>query len=248
MTEEFIIFTDLDGTLIRSAKNRAETDIVVERKNGEEITCVSAKAAEKFSLLKNTVPVTTRSIEQYQRIKIPGFSPEYAICGNGGNLLINGEICGEWRKFSENAFEECSEEMEKCREIFENDENRDFEVRLVDGLFLFTKSRSVPQTLAKASGFDKLNCFSVGAKVYAFPKALEKGAAAKRFAERQDFHGKIVCAGDSLPDISLLNIADIAIFPEDLRGASAKTMLTAPREVFPDFVVEKLAEICGWQS
>ena len=245
MTEEFIIFTDLDGTLIRSAKNRAEADVVVERKNGEEITCVSPNAAKRFSALKNAVPITTRSIEQYQRIDIPGFSPEYAVCANGGILLVNGEVCEEWLRFSKSAFDECKSEMDKCREMFENDENRSFELRLVDGLFLFTKSRCAAKTIANAGGFKKLNCFSVGEKVYAFPKALEKGTAAKRFIERQNFRGKIICAGDSLPDISMLNTADIAIFPEDLKGVCAKTALTVPREAFCDFVAEKLAEICG---
>lgn len=245
MTDEFIIFTDLDGTLIRSAKNRAETDIVVEWKNGEEITCVSGKSAKLFSVLKNTIPVTTRSIEQYKRIAIANFAPEFAICGNGGNLLINGEICAEWRKFSDNEFEKCSDEMEKCRAIFERDENRSFEIRLVDGLFLFTKSDNVAKTLERTSGFEKLSCFSVGAKVYAFPKALDKGLAAQRFLQSRNFRGKIICAGDSIPDIPLLNIADIAIFPEDLQGVTAKTTLTAPRGTFTDFVVETLAGFCG---
>lgn len=245
MTEDFIIFTDLDGTIIRSAKNRAKTDIVVERKNGEEITCVSAKAASKLAVLKNTVPVTTRSIEQYRRIEIPGFAPEFAICGNGGNLLKNGEICEEWRQFSDGEFKKCADEMEKCRAIFELDENRSFEIRLVDGLFLFTKSENVMKTLERTRGFGKLTCFSVGAKVYAFPRALDKGAAAERFLQRRNFSGKIICAGDSIPDIPLLNIADIAVFPEDLQGVTAKTTLTAPRGTFTDFVAETLAGICG---
>lgn len=238
MTENYLIFTDLDGTIIRSAKNRSETDVVVEWKNGEAITCVSEFALGKFAGLKNVVPVTTRSIEQYLRIEIPNFKPKYAICSNGGNLLIDGEICGEWHKFSENEFEKCRSEMENCRKIFENDINRSFEIRLVDGLFLFTKSRCVSETLKNANGFENLNCFSVGEKVYAFPKVLNKGDAVKRFIERENFHGKIICAGDSLPDIPMLNIADTAIFPTELSGVTAKEKLCAPRENFCDFTAE----------
>lgn len=245
MTENYLIFADLDGTLIRSAKNRSETDVVVERKNDEAITCVSENAAEKLALLKNVVPVTTRSIEQYLRIEIPGFAPKYAVCSNCGNLIINGEVCPEWRRFSETEFEKCREEMENCRKIFENDENRSFEIRLVDGLFLFTKSRRVSETLKNACGFENLNCFSVGEKVYAFPKALNKGNAVKRFIERENFHGKVICAGDSLPDIPMLNIADTAIFPDDLCGVGAKEKLCAPRENFCDFAAETLAKLCA---
>lgn len=245
MTDEFLIFADLDGTLIRSAKNRLETDVVIERKNGEEITCVSQNAAERLPLLKNIVPVTTRSIEQYLRIDIPGFSPEYAICSNGGNLLINDEPDISWREFSERAFSECESEMIRFRQALEKDENVSFEIRLVDGLFLFTKSRRAFDTLKNAGGEGNimLNCFFVGEKLYAFPKTLEKGTAVKRFIERQNYRGKIICAGDSLPDVSMLNLADIAIFPEDLQGVSAKKTLTALREDFADFVVETLVEL-----
>lgn len=239
----FLIFADLDGTLIHSAKNRSETDIVVEYKNNEPITCVSEKA--NFAPLENVVPVTTRSIEQYSRIHIPYFSPEYAVCSNGGNLLFKGEVCQDWLIVSQSEFEKCREEMEACKTVFENDENRSFEIRLVDGLFLFTKSTRVSTTLENAGGFGSLNCFSVGEKVYAFPKALNKGTAVKRFIERENFHGTIICAGDSLPDIPMLDIADIAIFPDDLGSVKAKEKLTAPREGFCDFVVETLSELCA---
>lgn len=239
----FLIFADLDGTLIRSAKNRSDSDIIVEYKNNEPITCVSENA--DFSLLQNVVPVTTRSIEQYSRIHIPYFSPEYAVCSNGGNLLFKGEVCREWLEYSQSEFEKCREEMEACKTVFENDENRSFEIRLVDGLFLFTKSTRVSTTLENAGGFGSLNCFSVGEKVYAFPKALNKGTAVKRFIERENFHGTIICAGDSLPDIPMLDIADIAIFPDDLGSVKAKEKLTAPREGFCDFVVETLSELCA---
>lgn len=245
---DFLIFADLDGTLIRSAKKRAENDLVVEYKEKEPITCISESAPQKFRLFKNVIPVTTRSIEQYLRINIPFFSPKRAICSNGGNLLVNGLPDKDWFNVSLSAFESSRNALEECFGIFEADENRDFEIRLVDKLFLFTKSRCPEKTLAMTSGLcDKLNCFSVGAKVYAFPRSLDKGNAVKRFIKLENFSGTVICAGDSLPDIPMLNTADIAIFPEELNSdnkISAEKKLCAPRENFCDFVLEKIAEIC----
>ena len=36
------------------------------------------------------VPVTTRVVEQYRRVELPGAPPQYAIAANGGVLLIDG--------------------------------------------------------------------------------------------------------------------------------------------------------------
>ena len=54
-----------------------------------------------------------------------------------------------------------------------------------------------------------------------------------------------ICAGDSMMDVPLLDIADAAVFPEDMRGAgiTAPEVITAPRERFPEFVTEYFARI-----
>ncbi len=132
-------FSDLDGTLIFSAKHKRSGDVVVEYKDGEEITCISQRQAEIFPLLSEAIiPLTSRSREQYERIKIGGFSPKYALCSNGGMLLVDGIPDEEWLARSRELYIEAQSEIEKFRKLLEGDEHRNFEIRLVDGLFLFT--------------------------------------------------------------------------------------------------------------
>lgn len=235
-----ILFSDLDGTLIFSAKRKRVGDIVIERKNGEAVSCVTARQAELFGRLRNVIPVTTRSVEQYRRIDFAalGFSPEFALCDNGGTLLVNGEPDAEWSQWSSELVRECSDELSAFRELLERDPRRSFEVRLVDGLFLFTKSAEPAETLKVLDAGELCESFFTGEKVYVIPKKLNKGAAAERLAERLGQQG-FAAAGDSLMDISMLNAADVALFTEDIAEAvTAREKLQSPREGFPEFVSE----------
>lgn len=238
------VFTDLDGTLIFSAARKRPGDIVCEYKDGAEISCVTARQAELLPRLTGIIPVTTRSMEQYRRIRFPGgFCPEYALTDNGGMLLINGEPDPEWAAHSLSLTRECEQELSHCRRIMEQDKHRSFEIRMVDGLFLFTKSDCPELSLErlKAEAPNALSCFSTGQKLYVLPAGLCKGSAAKRLAQRLCAE-RTICAGDSLMDIPLLDIADAAIFPEDIPAdmISAPEKLTAARERFPEYVTEQL--------
>ena len=237
---ETLMFTDLDGTLIFSAAKKRPDDIVCEYKDGIEISCITPLQQRLLPVL-SLIPITTRSIEQYRRIRFPkGFSPQYALTDNGGNLLVNGEPDREWAQHYLAMTHECAEEMRQCRLLLEQDEHRTFEVRTVDGLFLFTKS-DIPESslerLSPAAG-GRLRCFSTGKKLYVLPAGLCKGSAARRLADRISPRSQIVCAGDSTMDIPLLNIADAAIFPDDIpkEHITAQRKLCAPRDRFPEFV------------
>ena len=131
----------------------------------------------------------------------------------------------------------------------EQDPGRNFEIRMVDGMFLFTKStepESMLRRLNEVSGAE-VSCFETGAKVYALPAGLCKGAAVNRLAgmlkERRGF-SRIVCAGDSAMDIPMLNAADTAVFPGDISGVTAAEKVVSRRERFPEFVTEYFSELC----
>ena len=190
---EPLIFSDLDGTLIFSALRKQPGDIVCEYKDTREISCITKRQAELLPGLE-IIPVTTRSIEQYRRIRFPeGFSPEYALTDNGGTLLVNGVPDPEWARRTMRLVQESSRGLERCRSVMEQDPGRNFEIRMVDGMFLFTKStepESMLRRLNEVSGAE-VSCFATGAKVYALPAGLCKGAAVNRFAgmlkERRGF-------------------------------------------------------------
>lgn len=244
---DFILFSDLDGTLIFSAKHKQVGDIVVERSGGKEISCVTARQAELLPRLNNIIPVTTRSVEQYRRIAFPaGFAPEYALCDNGSTLLINGEKDGPWLEKSAAAFDECMDEISRLRGILEHDPDRRFEVRLVDGFFLFTKSANPNLTLARLGAGRKCRCYATGEKVYVVPKTLDKGEAVRRLAAQLGLERKNICAaGDSLMDVSMLNLAGTAVFSENIPEEKiiAREKIRRPAKGFPEFVTEMAAAL-----
>lgn len=237
-----ILFSDLDGTLIFSAKRRRVGDIIVDTWHDEPVSCITPRQAELLTNTQNIIPVTTRSLEQYRRICFPeGFSPDYALCCNGGTLLVNGIPDAEWTSRSLEIYRECENELDRFRGILENDPDRSFEIRLVDGLFLFTKSENPDQTLERLGAGEKCEGFSQGHKVYVIPRKLSKGNAVRELARRLGLtRSDIACAGDSLVDISMLNEAGTALFTENIPAelVTADIKYCRPREGFTEFVTE----------
>lgn len=238
-----IFFTDLDGTLIRTAERKREGDIIVEFKDGREITCISAESAAILAELDGIVPVTSRSVEQYLRINIRGFAPEFAIVDNGGNLLVNGVINRKWAEWAEEIVTKRRDELRECRAVLQNDENRSFEIRFVDERFLFTKSSDPERTIKRLSmAGTGLALYNTGVKVYAIPPEFDKGAAVARFVGLFGKRGEtIVCAGDSEMDAQMLRNADIAIFPDDLK--LDKQGFTCPRGELCELAAAKAREL-----
>lgn len=238
-----ILFADLDGTVIRSARTKRAGDIVIEYKDGAEISCISEECAALLPRI-NFIPVTSRSVEQYRRIKFPfGFSPRYAITDNGGNLLIDGEIQPDHAEWAMRITRECEAELSRCRGLLESDPDRSFEIRMVDGLFLFTKSGDPEKTSERLGALQDCEFYRTGAKVCIIPRRLNKGKGALRLLKRlAGFDGRIICAGDSKMDIPMLNIADIALCPEDMAG-EVMNAHTCEREGFCEFVVKTAADI-----
>lgn len=245
---DIILLTDLDGTLIFSASLKTESDLICEYKDGVPISCITAEQAELLPNLLGIIPVTTRSIEQYKRIYIPNFLPEYALADNGGNLLINGIPDKRWADYSLSLAKEVSAELSECRAALEQDPDRRFEIRMVDGLFLFTKTACAERSLAllaSACPSDKISGFCVGRKLYVLPRKLDKGNAAARLLERLGFNGTVIAAGDSPMDIPLLNIADIALMADTvpIDSVTAPQKHVMPREGFTRFVTEYYAKM-----
>lgn len=241
------MFADLDGTIIRSARTKRAGDITVEYKNGAEISCISEKSAALLPKL-NIIPVTSRSVEQYKRISFPfGFSPKFAITDNGGNLLIDGEIQPDWAERSAEITQSCAKELVRCRELLKSDPYRNFEVRMVDSLFLFSKSRCPEKTGERLGRLLECDFYHTGEKVYVIPRRLNKGEGALRLLRSLGSKDGIICAGDSEMDIPLLNIADIAIFPDSLPADRIKCPVkrSSGRESFCEYTVEAAAEIMG---
>lgn len=248
-----LFLSDLDRTLIFSYKRLTEDNICVEEKDGKKLsfmTPLSAGLLCEISESSTFIPVTTRSIEQYERIKFPSGIPKLAVCDNGGNLLVNGVPDFEWRKRAEESILPAIAETERIKSFWEALDDVYFEVRLVDGTFIFTKSRTPFETLrltAEKLCPERIDLFDNGDKIYAIPKGINKGAALKWLKER--FGEEVIAAGDSLFDIEMLRNADIAIIK---RGELSAEKLNAVQYTEsgddPDFTlltVKKILEERG---
>ncbi len=217
-----IFYTDLDNTMIYSYQHFIGADKrCVEVYRGREISFITEKTFELFNAIYqkiNIVPVTTRTVEQYQRIDFGTGGFRYALTCNGGILLKDGCPDQNWYEESLKMTEDAREEMQKATELLQRDSNVMFEVRFIEKLFVFTKSNAPDKTAAmlqKHLDSTVADVFTNGVKVYVVPKNLDKGTAVKRFS-RQFHIGQSIAAGDSLFDLSMLQAADEAICPEEL--------------------------------
>ena len=218
-----ILFSDLDNTLIYSYKH----DIGLRKRNvelyqGREISFITEDTWQYLNRLKariEIVPLSTRSVEQYQRINLGVGEFPYALVCNGGILLKNGQRVESWYEKSLEEIKDSNEEIRKGLALLEKDSRRSFELRYVEELFVFTKCAEAERVVLELR--EKLDCeyadvFHNGAKVYIVPKMLTKGRALERFMEYQKEHFSIA-AGDSEFDISMLKTANLALAPFGFR-------------------------------
>ncbi len=218
-----IFCTDLDNTLIYSYRRQMpEEKRCVEIYEGREVSFLSEKTYHGLLKLQESmmiVPVTTRTVEQYQRIQL-GIRPfAYALVCNGGVLLCDGKENKNWYQESMKLVEEAQEELQKAMELLASDERITFEIRNIRELFIFTKSRNAKDTISDLKenlDLTKVDVFSNGVKVYVVPKQLNKGMAVKRL-RRLMKEKNIIAAGDSLFDVSMLQEAEIGLAPEELQ-------------------------------
>lgn len=215
-----LLACDLDNTLIYSYKKLLTRRRLVEEKEGKALSYMTEFSYQELLRLPSYIqflPVTTRSLEQYERICLP-VQPSYALAANGGILLIDGKIDQEWYRESKRISKASEKEFEKALRVLEKDLNLSLAPRMVDGLFLFTKSNDKDKTIETLNAkLDEAQAsvFSNGQKVYVVPKGLNKG---KRLSDLRARLGSpyMVACGDSLFDVPMLLEADFAIYPEEL--------------------------------
>lgn len=213
---------DFDNTLIYSYKHDwKEPKRCVEYYHGREGAFLSERSWRLLRELSHKafiVPVTTRSVEQYRRVDLGIGELPYALACNGGVLLTGETVEERWRLESHRLAQKSGQELARARLLMEKDKRRSFEVREVEGLFLFTKSGQAQASAAwlrRELDSDFVEVFHSGRKVYAMPKELTKGSAVSRLKERLKAD-RVVAAGDSGLDVSMLQCADIGIAPARL--------------------------------
>jgi hydroxymethylpyrimidine pyrophosphatase-like HAD family hydrolase len=220
-----VLALDLDQTLIYSARSAEPlagvATVWVEDYLGQPLSLMTVRAVDLLAALASrhhVVPVTTRTPEQFGRVRLPGPQP-YAICANGGILLRQGIRDGAWdaRVAAElGAALPADEVVSRVAEVAGEPWVRT--VRQVEQLFVYLVAQE--RAAIPAQWLDELTAWAgsygwavsvQGRKVYVVPLMLSKGAAAVRVAEL--LGGPLLAAGDSLLDRSLLEEAWAAARP-----------------------------------
>ncbi|MGW0816107.1 HAD family hydrolase [Streptomyces viridiviolaceus] len=239
-----LVASDLDRTLIYSAAAlgltmpdvRAPRLLCVEVYESKPLSYMTETAAELLTGLGDAavfVPTTTRTRKQYQRINLPGPRPTYAICANGGHLLVDGVSDPAWHaRVTARLADECApldEVQEHLLRVADPVWVRKH--RIAEDLFayLVVERRLLPEDwvkeLAVWAGNRGWTVSLQGRKVYAVPVPLTKSAAVREVARRTGAD-LTLAAGDSLLDADLLLAADRGWRPG--HGELADAGWTAP--------------------
>lgn len=226
-----LIATDLDRTLIYSAASLALTTpddqaprlLCVEVHEGRPLSFVTEHAAALIEELASTtvlVPVTTRTREQYRRVHLPGPPPAYAVCANGGHLLVDGRTDRDWHTRVRRAVTAgCAPRTEVLDHLLRAaDPGWLRKVRTAEDLFVYlvVDRDALPgDWLAEQQEWAAPRGWTVslqGRKIYAVPDPLTKSAALAEVVRRTGVV-RVLAAGDSLLDTDLLLAADQAWRP-----------------------------------
>jgi len=248
-----LVCSDLDRTLIYSAAAFAldgpdETMprlLCVEFYRGAPLSYLTEAAARTLEVLSAAatfVPATTRTPEQYRRVRLLDKPPAYAITANGGHLLVDGVDDPEWAASVRARVAGRSAPLAEIEERLAR-EGGDFVLkrRSASGLFAYAvvdRAALPPAWVEDLAGWCAERGWRTslqGRKVYCLPDGLTKAAAAAEVARRTGATTTLA-AGDSLLDVELLQAADRSVRPahgelHDARWTAPGTDVTAARGI-----------------
>ncbi|AOR34590.1 HAD family hydrolase [Streptomyces fodineus] len=239
-----LVASDLDRTLIYSSAAlaltmpdaRAPRLLCVEVHESKPLSYMTETAARLLTDLGDTalfVPTTTRTRKQYQRINLPGPPPKYAICANGGHLLVDGVTDADWHAgVQARLAAECAPLAEVSEHLLRSAGPAWVRKhRIAEDLFayLVVERELLPEDWVKELAVWAENrgwtVSLQGRKIYAVPQPLTKSAAVREIARRTGAQ-LTLSAGDSLLDADLLLAADRGWRPG--HGELADAGWTAP--------------------
>ncbi|MFF4234757.1 HAD family hydrolase [Actinomadura geliboluensis] len=248
-----LVCSDLDRTLIYSAAAFALDGpdeamprlLCVEFYQGAPLSYMtesSARTLEALATAAAFVPTTTRTPEQYRRIHLLEKPPAYAICANGGHILVDGEDDPEWaRAVRSKVADGCAPLADVQHHLAQTGGDFVLKQRTASDLFAYTvvdRAALPPGWVDDLTGWCAERGWRTslqGRKVYCLPACLTKAAAADEVARRTGATATLA-AGDSLLDTELLEAADRSIRPahgelHDTGWTSPTTAVTSGRGI-----------------
>jgi hypothetical protein len=232
MTTPLPLFaSDLDRTLIYSARAfwltmpdvEAPRIVVSEVYQGAPLSYMT-RAAERLLLdltaSSSFVPVTTRTVAQYSRVRLPGPVPHFAVTTNGGTILVDGAADAAWSSLLTARLDETAAPLPEVRSMLEDPSAATWILRVhtAEDLFVYA---IIDRDAMPAEWIAELHerCLAAGwtvsvqgRKLYCVPQPVNKSSAVAEVRRRLG-DPTVLAAGDSLLDARMLEEADIAFRP-----------------------------------
>jgi len=226
-----MVACDLDRTLIYSANSMASkcSDsaapllVVAEVYEGAPLSFMTRTAWNVLECLVQDaifVPVTTRTVQQFRRVNIPGRDQGYAVTTNGAVLLQDGVPDPEWAELIQaNIRINCAPLQEVHAYVLGSSRPPAIlRGRVAEDVFVYCivkREELSAGYLEDLSGWCQERGWTTslqGRKLYLVPSPVTKEAALAEVRRRQPVD-MLVAAGDSKLDAGMLQLADLAIRP-----------------------------------
>ena len=226
-----LVACDLDRTLIYSAAalglGGADADapplVVAEVYQGAPISFLTRRAEALLAELAQVsvfVPTTTRTLAQYERVRLFEQPPAFAVTTNGAQIVVDGRPDGDWTvEVAARLAAGCAPLTDIADHLAKLDDPRFMlSRRVAEDVFcyLVVNRAELPATfVSDLTAWCEPLGWSVslqGRKIYAVPRPLTKSAALAEVVRRSG----ATClfgAGDSLLDADLLDAADYGVRP-----------------------------------
>lgn len=222
------------GTSDDSTSDRSALDLdaplltVSEIYRGEPLSFMTRAAEEQLAALAAEVvfvPVTTRTVAQFRRVRLPTVRFEYAVTTNGGVLLHHGEPDGDWADTVTRRLEGRCAPLGEVESLLPDPHDDGWILRFsrAEDHFVYAIVQR-DQLIEGSAAADSLATLTTeverrgwtvslqGRKLYLVPAPLTKSAAIAEVASRVGA-SRVLAAGDSLLDLDLLDFADVAYRP-----------------------------------
>ena len=218
-----IFATDLDSTIIVNKPPRNLENYVCVSETPRGKSYISKDNLQKFikiSTLTKIIPITTRGVVSYNTIDF-GIPFEYALVDNGAILLHNNEIDKEWLEESRKLFEKGKNSFNIGYNYLEQNgfktkTNSEFTIDFnVRDMTLEERDKHY-EKLEKLIG-EQFDVFKIGNNpnglkgIYATYKEFNKGDSLKRFIKKLGTIEKLIVAGDSGSDWSMMKQSEYSI-------------------------------------
>jgi phosphoserine phosphatase len=226
-----LVACDLDRTLIYSATalglgepdSAAPRLVVAEVYRGVPISFLTRRAElllARLAVCAMFVPTTTRTLAQYERVRLFDRPPAFAVTTNGARIVVDGDPDGDWTAtVTALLASTCAPLGDVADQVAKVADPRwVLSRREAEGYFcyLVVNRAELPATFVAdlTAWCDPLGWVVSlqGRKIYAVPRPLTKSAALAEIVRRTGAT-RLFAAGDSLLDADLLDAAEFGVRP-----------------------------------